>query len=267
MFQIDRTLTMTIAFHPDTSRIGEQAVLRRAMDGDPITLNRSEPSFAQHGEMPMPLKDSHISRDPVTVRVADDELIIDPTTTSTEVVLNSDWIREETRLPLWKINKGVTLKLADRVMLCIHFSQGGRGDTASRGFIGHGDAIDEVRELIGDLAADEDPALLIGEDGVGKKRVAKAIHDASSRGGRTFQTLDLSELPTREVRQIVQSEDGPVHEADGGTLYIEGLAEVDDDIQKLFFELVQQGQLLREDGTERTVDIRLLVGSGRELVR
>ena len=51
--------------------------------------------------------------------------------------------------------------------------------------------------MIGDLAADDDPALLIGEQGVGKERVAKAIHDASSRGGRAFEALDP--LPSPKV--------------------------------------------------------------------
>jgi two-component system nitrogen regulation response regulator GlnG len=265
MFQIDRALTLTIAFHPDTSRIGEQCALRHAMEGVPIALNRNEPSFAQHGDMPMPLEDSHISRSAVLLRLEDEELVIDPTQTSTEVVLGSELLHEETRLPLWKVNKGLTLKLADRVMICVHFSQKGRADLASRGLIGHGDAIDEVREMIGDLAADDDAALLVGEYGVGKRRVAKAIHDASSRGGRSFEVLDLAAIPPEHVKQAVRGDDGALLRADGGTLYVEGLSEVDDDVQRMFVELIQQGQFTSLSSDVRPVDIRLLVGAGRDL--
>ena len=265
MFDIDRALTLTIAFHPDTSRVGEQCILRHAMQGEPIKVNRNVPSFAQHGDMPVPLEDSHISRSPVLLRLEEEELVIDPTQTSTEVVLNSEWLREETRIPRWKVNRGVTLKLADRIMLCIHFSQAGRGNSASRGLIGHGDAIDEVREMVGDLAADDDPALLLGEYGVGKRRVARAIHDASSRGGRAFEALDLTAIPAEHVKQAVRGEDGVLLRADGGTLFVEGLAEVDDDVQRMFIDLVQKGQMVDIAGNTQAIDIRLLVGSGREL--
>ena len=265
MFDIDRSLALTIAFHPDTSRIGEQCVLRHMMNGEPITLNRNQPGFAQHGEMPMPLEDSHISRSPVLLSVDGEELVIDPTQTSTEVVLQSEWIREATRVPLWKVKKGITLKLADRVMLCVHFSHSGRKQQASRGLIGHGDAIDEVREMIGDLAADDDPTLLIGEHGVGKRRVAKAIHDASSRGGRAFEVLDLSAIPPEHVKQAVRGEDGALLRANGGTLFVEGLAEVDDEIQGMFIDLVTKGHVVNVAGQSQSVDIRLIVGSGRAL--
>jgi two-component system, NtrC family, nitrogen regulation response regulator GlnG len=265
MFQIDRALTLTIAFHPDTSRIGEQCILRHAMQGEPITLNRSTPSFAQRGEMPMPLEDSHVSRSPVVLRLEEEELIIDPTQTSTEVVLSSEWLREETSVPRWKVNRGLTLKLADRIMLCVHFSQPTRENSASRGLIGHGDAIDEIREMVGDLAADDDPALLLGEYGVGKRRVARAIHDASSRGGRAFEVLDLAAIPQEHVKQAVRGDDGAFERAEGGTLYVEGLSDVEDDVQRMFVDLVQKGQMIDVGGNERAIDIRLLVGSGREL--
>ena len=256
---------MTIAFHPDTSRIGEQVILRDALEGQPVVINRNQPSFAQHGEMPMPLEDSHVSRSPLTLYVEGEELIIDPTQTTTEVVFDGEWIREEIRLPLWKINRGLTLKLADRVMLCVHLSQAGRTDRASRGLVGHGDAIDEVREMIGDLAADDDPALLIGEEGVGKKRVAKAIHDASSRGGRVFKSVDLGGVPPDKLESYLLGPQSPILESEGGTLYVDGLSEIDDALQAMILTLVQSGQFTDQDGETHDLDIRLLVGSGREL--
>ena len=264
MFETDRSLTLTIAFHPDTSRIGEQSVLRHVIEGEAITLNRNQPSFAQRGDMPMPLEDSHISRSPILIRLEEEELVIDPTQTTTEVVLQGEWLREETKTPLWKVNKGLTLKLADRVMLCIHFSQNTKGRHPSRGLVGQGDAMDEIREMIGDLAAEDAPALLIGESGVGKRRVARAVHDASSRGGRAFETIDLEAFPPSSVMHQLIGDEGHLARAEGGTLYIEGLSEVEDAVQALFLKLAQKGEYADIRGDTRAADVRLLVGSKRE---
>lgn len=265
MFQSERVLTLTIAFHPDTSRIGEQAVLRQVSGEGGTELNRYNPTFAQHGEMPRPLEDSHVSRSPIMLSLDDESLTIDPGETGIEVVLNGTWLRGAETVPLWKVSRGLTLKLSDRVLLCIHFSDPGRGDTPARGLVGHGDAMDEVRELIGDLAADDDPALLIGENGVGKALVAKAIHDASSRGGRVFTELDLGAIPPEHVAATLLANDGPIMETHEGTLYIEGLDEVDDAIQGIVFDLVRSGKFTDGQGAETPADIRLIVGSGREL--
>jgi two-component system, NtrC family, nitrogen regulation response regulator GlnG len=265
MFEIERALTLTIAFHPDTSRIGEQAVLRQLTSGGTTELNRFAPTFAQHGEMPRPLEDTHISRSPITLTVDEESLVVDPGEAGVEVVLNGEWLRGPKSTPLWRVTRGLTMKLSDRVLLCVHLSEPGRGDTPARGLIGHGDAVDEIRELIGDLAADDDPALLIGEDGVGKALVAKAIHDASSRGGRTFIELDLGAIPPDEVHGVLFGDEGPIASAHEGTLYVEGLDEANQEVQKAIFALIRNHELTGEDGSVLSVDARVLVGSGREL--
>jgi DNA-binding NtrC family response regulator len=61
--------------------------------------------------------------------------------------------------------------------------------------VGDVPAMQEVYKMIGRLATNDVPALVVGERGTGKELVVATIHDNSPRRDRPFVTLDCATLP------------------------------------------------------------------------
>jgi DNA-binding NtrC family response regulator len=117
-------------------------------------------------------------------------------------------------------------------------------------------------------------ALLVGEPGVGKGRVARAIHALSPRGGRSFHEIDCSMRPAEELDLelfgVDRSVGGPVpglfEAADGGTLLLDEIAEVPAPLQPTLLRALESRRVRRTGGTrEVVVDVRLIAATSRDL--
>jgi DNA-binding NtrC family response regulator len=69
------------------------------------------------------------------------------------------------------------------------------GAAATSGLMGDSHAMREVRSMIASVAPTEANVIVLGENGVGKELVARAIHAASSRLNGTFLAVDMGALP------------------------------------------------------------------------
>ena len=144
--------------------------------------------------------------------------------------------------------------------------------------IGSSAAIGEVGEFVRTVAPTDDTVLVFGETGTGKEVVAHQIHAQSTRGSRPFVAMNAACVP----RELFESElfghkrgaftgaqndrAGLFREADGGTLFIDELAE---------FPLESQAKLLRAIETksiraigesgETEVDVRIVAATNRDL--
>src|SRR5438552_11189793 len=97
-------------------------------------------------------------------------------------------------------------------------------------------------------AAGDYPVLLVGEPGTGKELVAQQIHRLSSRKDHDFRTMHCAGLSAPELESelfghdegafspAAERHEGRLQLTDGGTLYVEGIAQ---------FTLPMQGKLLR----------------------
>jgi DNA-binding NtrC family response regulator len=117
-------------------------------------------------------------------------------------------------------------------------------------------------------------ALIVGESGVGKARVARAIHALSPRGGHAFHELDCSQRPIEELDLelfgVERSVGGPVpglfEAADGGTLFLDEVAELPLTLQPTLLRALESRRVRRTGGTrEVLVDVRLIAATVRDL--
>jgi two-component system nitrogen regulation response regulator GlnG len=70
----------------------------------------------------------------------------------------------------------------------------------------------EVYKLIGVLAANDVPALIVGERGTGKELVVASIHQNSARRDQPFVTIDCATLPADDVdAEIARLDEGSMH--------------------------------------------------------
>ena len=149
------------------------------------------------------------------------------------------------------------------------------GRMSTEMLLGSSSPMRELAQQIELLARNERTvALLVGEAGVGKGRVARAIHALSPRGGRAFHEADCSMRPVEELDLelfgVERSIGGPVpglfEAADGGTLFLDEIAELPESLQPTLLRGLESRRVRRSGGSrEVVVDVRLIAATTRDL--
>ena len=133
----------------------------------------------------------------------------------------------------------------------------------------------ELAEQIEVLARSERTvALLVGEHGVGKQRVARAIHALSPRAGRPFHELGCGlrpiELLDAELFGVEAGQGGPLpglfEAAEGGTLFLDEISDLPPILQPTLLRALEARRVRRTGGTrEVPIDVRLIAATVRDL--
>ncbi|MDB4880861.1 MAG: hypothetical protein JWL60_2307 [Gemmatimonadetes bacterium] len=149
------------------------------------------------------------------------------------------------------------------------------GLAATQMLLGPSAPMRELAEQIEMLARSERTvALLVGESGVGKGRVARAIHALSARGARPFHEVSCALRPEEsldaELFGVDRPSDGPVpglfEASDGGTLFLDEVAELPASLQPTLLRALESRRVRRTGGTrEVPVDVRLIAATVRDL--
>lgn len=148
-------------------------------------------------------------------------------------------------------------------------------DGAAR-FLGTSPAAAEVRARIRRLAPTPATVLILGETGVGKEVVARALHEESGRSvlrsvavTELAETLLESELFGHERGAFTgahQRRVGKIEAADGGTLLLDEISELSPDLQVKLLRVLEERRITRVGGNEEiAVDFRLLAATNRNL--
>ena len=144
--------------------------------------------------------------------------------------------------------------------------------------VGHSNAMEEVKELIKQIAQTDVTVLIEGESGTGKELVASAIQALSTRREKPFVKVNVAALS----RDLVESElfghergafSGAIRQrrgrfemADSGTLFLDEIGEMPLDIQVKLLRVLQERELERVGGSDTLpVDIRLICATNRNL--
>ena len=144
-------------------------------------------------------------------------------------------------------------------------------------FIGVSPAMQVVYRIIRDAAASKAAIFVTGESGTGKELAAEAIHRRSPRARGPLVAMNCSAMP----RDLVESElfghvkgaftgalaarDGLAARADGGTMFLDEIGEMDLPLQAKLLRFIQTGtyQPVGSD-TPRTVDVRFVCATNRD---
>ena len=144
--------------------------------------------------------------------------------------------------------------------------------------IGQSEEMAQVYSIIEAVAPSNASVLIAGESGTGKELVARAIHQKSGRARGPFVALNCGAFP-REILEnelfghekgaftgAINEKPGAFEQADGGTLLLDEVAEMEPDIQVKFLRALEQRSFRRLGGKkEIQVDIRVVAATNKNV--
>jgi Nif-specific regulatory protein len=152
--------------------------------------------------------------------------------------------------------------------------------TANRpdSIIGNAHAMLEVYSLIERVRNTKTTVMILGESGVGKEKVAQAIHYGSNRAERPFVAVNCAALPESLIESelfgyergaftgAAATRKGRFEIADGGTLFLDEMGDLPYLMQIKLLRVIQERTFERIGGTATvTVDVRIIAATNRDL--
>jgi len=144
--------------------------------------------------------------------------------------------------------------------------------------IGASALMDRLRDEIALVARSEFTVLVLGETGVGKELVVRAIHEKSTRAQGALIQVNCASLPESLVESELfghvrgaftgASSDraGKFEVADGGTLFLDEVGELPLPGQAKLLRALQEGEIQRVGSDKlHTVDVRVIAATNRDL--
>jgi DNA-binding NtrC family response regulator len=146
--------------------------------------------------------------------------------------------------------------------------------------VGESPKMREVRELIQTVAPTDTRVLILGESGTGKELVAGAIHSLSSRRKARYVRINCAAIPETLLESelfgyekgaftgALKQKPGLVEEANGGTIFLDEIADMSRPLQAKLLRFLEDGSFTRVGGTqELRVNVRLIAATNRDIVQ
>jgi transcriptional regulator with GAF, ATPase, and Fis domain len=135
-----------------------------------------------------------------------------------------------------------------------------------------------VLSLLAQVADTNCTVLITGDSGTGKELVARSLVAGSSRAKKPFVAVNCAAIPVNLVESelfghsrgaftgATSSRIGRFAEADGGTILLDEIGEMEPAVQAKLLRLIQDG-VLRPVGDEvdQKIDVRILAATNRKL--
>lgn len=151
------------------------------------------------------------------------------------------------------------------------------GNSPTGNVAGDSPAAQAVRGLVAKYALEEEPVLLFGETGVGKNHVAELIHRLSGRMG-LFVVVHAPNIPADLFENELfghargafthaeERKKGLIEEADGGTIFLDEIAEIPVALQGKLLRFIESGRFRVLGGVEEIrANVRVIAASNRDL--
>ena len=147
-----------------------------------------------------------------------------------------------------------------------------------KSIIGNSPAIKRTFALLEKAVQTNISVSISGETGTGKELVAKAIHYNSKRKNKPFVAVNIAAIP----RELIESElfghekgaftgavtrrIGKFEEAEGGTIFLDEIGEMDPSVQAKLLRVLQEREVTRIGGNQVIkLDVRIIAATHKDL--
>lgn len=144
--------------------------------------------------------------------------------------------------------------------------------------ITHDRRMKEIIQLARTVAQSKATVLIQGESGTGKELMASLIHESSARAQKAFVAINCAAIPENLLESelfgyergaftgAVNSKAGKFEFANGGTILLDEISEMDLRLQAKLLRVIQEGEVDRLGGRKPIqVDVRILATTNRNL--
>ena len=146
------------------------------------------------------------------------------------------------------------------------------------GIIGKSEVIQNILNLIDQVAKTDISILITGDSGTGKELIAKAIHEQSLRKHSPYITVNCGAIPSGTMESELfghkkgaftdASEDrkGFFETADGGTILLDEIAEMPLSVQVKLLRTLEQGEITKVgESIPRKINVRIIAATNKDL--
>lgn len=148
------------------------------------------------------------------------------------------------------------------------------------GIIGNTQEINDLVDIVMQVAKSDISVLIYGESGVGKEVIAQAIHGYSSRGDKQLINVNCGAIPEGILESelfghkkgsftgAIETRKGYFEIADGGTLFLDEIAEMPLTTQVKLLRVIETKEFMRLGAeTVTSVDVRIIAATNKDLQR
>lgn len=146
------------------------------------------------------------------------------------------------------------------------------------GIIGQSTTLAEVFKVLGKVAPTDSTVLVTGESGTGKELLVRALHANSRRAEKPFVPINCGAIPKELLESelfghekgafthAIRSRPGRFELADGGTIFLDEIGEMDLSLQVKILRVLQEKEIERVGGSGcKKVDVRIVAATNRDL--
>ncbi|NBB90459.1 MAG: response regulator [Spirochaetes bacterium] len=144
--------------------------------------------------------------------------------------------------------------------------------------LGESEALQRIRAVIEQAGNTGSRILITGENGTGKELVARAVHRRSDRADRPFVEVNCAAIPDTLIESelfghekgafthAVSRRRGKFEMADGGTIFLDEVADMSLSAQAKVLRVIQEMRFERVGGEESLeVDVRVIAATNRDI--
>jgi two-component system, NtrC family, C4-dicarboxylate transport response regulator DctD len=150
----------------------------------------------------------------------------------------------------------------------------GQQDDLEQRLVGRSNPMIDLRRRIRTLGPAEADVLIIGDTGVGKEVVARALHDLSPRARRPFVVIDCAAIPAALIESelfghepgafpgAMRTRYGKFEHARGGTVLLDDIGSMPMELQGKLLRVIQERTISRLGSNEvHPLDLRIMATS------
>jgi len=179
---------------------------------------------------------------------------------------------------LKKRNGAISEKRTHRSNIIVLDQPVPRREDSGQFLVGSSRPMQELKTVIDRIKDTDAPVLITGETGSGKEQVVKAIHAGGNRRGGPLEVINCASLPVTLIESelfgyekgaftgSLSSYPGKFALADGGILFLDEIAEMDNAMQAKLLRVIQDNVVCPLGSTRsRRVNVRVIAATNRDL--
>jgi DNA-binding NtrC family response regulator len=247
---------------PRTSVVPKLVAITGPSKGASFAVTKSSTTIGRHSTNDFVIDDPRVSAAHLELSRTDDRVRVRDVGST-----NGSWIGA-TRVTDVELSIGGEIQIGDTLLrVDVEDSIPPQSERIRENFgdiVGRSKVMRELFSTLDRIAPLDLAVLLQGETGAGKEETARAIHAASPRASKPFVIIDATAVSDEVADVMLFGEKGLFESANGGSVFIDGVAELSPAVQAKLHRVLERKELLRE-GTPKPIDVRVLSSSRIDL--